>query len=186
MTEYKTTKIRIFVSNLGAYNNGTLTGQWTTLPVDNVKDIYKQDFENYGDVDGYGEEYFITDYEAPFPIDEYEDVEWLNKLAKCLDDDGIEDVKDIYDNLKCKEFMPDEPVPLNDDVINAMLEDYTPAQTISAVYGSDRFNWSDDLVRWDGLGHLETLSNSDWAEEINDHSEELINEYVNENSEWLN
>ena len=29
-------EIKVFVSNLAKYNDGELTGQWTTLPVDNV------------------------------------------------------------------------------------------------------------------------------------------------------
>lgn len=56
------TTIRVYVSNLGAYNSGVLTGEWTTLPVKDVKSIYDNDHQKYGTVSGYGEEYFISDY----------------------------------------------------------------------------------------------------------------------------
>lgn len=41
--------IKVFVSSLGAYNEGALTGQWTELPVDDVqKDILASDFQLEG------------------------------------------------------------------------------------------------------------------------------------------
>lgn len=75
--------IRIYVTNLGAYNRGTLKGEWLDLPMDEeelkeaIKDILSSPYND--------EEYFITDYEGPFEIGEFEDIYALNELAEELD-----------------------------------------------------------------------------------------------------
>jgi antirestriction protein len=82
-------KVKIFLTNLGKYNEGELVGEWIDLPVD---DDFEQAFKDIGisdepDEDGnYYEEYFITDYEAPFSIDEYENIFELNEKAERLEE----------------------------------------------------------------------------------------------------
>ena len=71
------TEIKIFLTNLGKYNEGELVGEWVTLPVDDFKPI----LDKIGINDQY-EEYFITDYEAPFEIGEYDDIKELNEIAE--------------------------------------------------------------------------------------------------------
>lgn len=68
--------IRIYLTNLAKYNQGKLVGKWLDLPLDeeNLRD------ELY-DILGDDKEYFITDYEASFKIDEYKNVFELNYLA---------------------------------------------------------------------------------------------------------
>lgn len=90
--------IRIYITNLGKYNEGELVGEWVTLPVD---DNFKSVLERIGisdkpDKNGIVyEEYFITDYEAPFEIGEYDNIYELNELAEKLDD---------FDSLEKKVF----------------------------------------------------------------------------------
>ncbi len=79
--------INIYITNLHEYNNGYLVGKWVELP---SKDIQKE-LESIGigrpGSDGYTcEEYFITDYEAPFEIDEYENIYKLNDIAQAIED----------------------------------------------------------------------------------------------------
>ncbi len=79
--------INIYITNLHEYNNGYLVGKWVKLP---SKDIQKE-LESIGigrpGSDGYiCEEYFITDYEAPFEIDEYENIYKLNDIAQAIED----------------------------------------------------------------------------------------------------
>ena len=57
--------MRIYIANLGKYNEGELVGAWFTPPVD-----YDEMAERIGLNDEY-EEYAIHDYELPFEIDEY-------------------------------------------------------------------------------------------------------------------
>ena len=86
-------EIKVFVSNLAKYNDGELTGQWTTLPVDNVNtDILDKLDLGGNSKDGYRDEWFISDYEAPFKIDEYDDLYDLNTLAESLEDNDLDTI----------------------------------------------------------------------------------------------
>ena len=57
--------MRIYIANLGKYNEGELVGAWFTPPVD-----FEEVKERISLNDEY-EEYAIHDYELPFEIDEY-------------------------------------------------------------------------------------------------------------------
>lgn len=80
-------ELKIFLTNLGKYNEGSLVGDWFTLPVD-IDEALEQ--IGVGEDTEY-EEYFITDYEAPFKIGEHASIDHLNYLAEKLEDSDIED-----------------------------------------------------------------------------------------------
>ena len=75
------TSIRVYLTNLGAYNSGKLIGQWLNLPM-SEEDLEKAVKEVLGN----NEEYFITDYEAPFTIGEYDNLTELNEFAEEFED----------------------------------------------------------------------------------------------------
>lgn len=85
--------MRIYLTNLGKYNEGELVGEWVDLPIEkeNLQEVFKRigiDGKQY-------EEYFITDYECDFyEIREYESISILNEIAEKLDnlDDEQEQV----------------------------------------------------------------------------------------------
>jgi hypothetical protein len=81
LNEEKDNKIKIFLSNLGKYNEGELDGTWITLPVDDFKPY----LDKIGINDQY-EEFFISDFDAPFEIGEYDNIEELNQLARDIAD----------------------------------------------------------------------------------------------------
>lgn len=68
--------IKIYMTNLAKYNEGQLIGQWIDLPIDS-DDLEEQINEILGD----DEEYFISDYEAPFKISEYSNPFQINEQA---------------------------------------------------------------------------------------------------------
>lgn len=68
-------EMRIYIANLGKYNEGELVGAWFTPPVD-----FEEVKERIGLNDEY-EEYAIHDYELPFEIDEYTP---LKKSTACV------------------------------------------------------------------------------------------------------
>ena len=72
-------EMRIYIANLGKYNEGELVGAWFTPPVD-----FEEVKERIGLNDEY-EEYAIHDYELPFEIDEYTPIEEVNRLYECGD-----------------------------------------------------------------------------------------------------
>lgn len=81
LNEAKSNEVNIFLTNLGKYNEGELVGEWVKLPVDDFQPI----LDRIGINDEY-EEWFITDYEAPFEINEYDNIEELNDIAREIQD----------------------------------------------------------------------------------------------------
>ena len=88
-------RIKIFLTNLGKYNEGCLMGEWVKLPVPNDK--LEAVLRRIGINERY-EEYFITDYESLFPnlyISEYASINELNEFAE-----RVEELADYdYDKL---------------------------------------------------------------------------------------
>ena len=80
-----TRDFRVFITNLGKYNEGELVGKWLDLPCDDIE----SELASIGVADdSQYEEYFITDYENDwdYPVDEYEDLWQLNELAEKIAD----------------------------------------------------------------------------------------------------
>lgn len=78
--------LRIYLTNLGKYNEGVLIGEWVDLPVS--EEELEKVFKRIGINDEY-EEYFITDYESDIDgvkVGEYENIDDLNELAEALED----------------------------------------------------------------------------------------------------
>lgn len=76
--------IKIYLTNLGKYNEGYLIGEWIELPIDDEE--LAQVKQRIGINQRY-EEWFITDYETEIPIkiNEYDSVKELNDLAHRLE-----------------------------------------------------------------------------------------------------
>lgn len=81
----KNMTMKIYLTNLGKYNEGELLGEWVKLPV--TEEELEAVFERIGINEEY-EEYFITDYETDvdgLKIGEYDNLEELNELAETLE-----------------------------------------------------------------------------------------------------
>ena len=81
---------KIFLTDLQAYNEGHLVGKWLTLPLSDMdwtmvlSEVLTEGEHISGSEDH--EEWFITDYEAEFTIDEYSDIDTLNEMAAAFND----------------------------------------------------------------------------------------------------
>ena len=83
--------VDVFITDLYAYNNGFLVGEWVSLPLDSAKLTYKiREILAEGQLqcksNQHHTEWFITDYEwtdatSMFTVDEYADVFALNDLV---------------------------------------------------------------------------------------------------------
>lgn len=74
-------KTSVFITNLEAYNNGRLVGEWVELPFTD---------EQWGEIYqaiGEPEEMFITDCETDFSIGEFESIFELNEFVKTIGED---------------------------------------------------------------------------------------------------
>ena len=112
--------MKIYIKNLGKYNEGELLGEWVELPIST--DEFNNVLERIGINDKY-KEYFISDYETDFDyeIGEYDSISELNDLAYQLED--IEDGK---------------------EVIKAMLESgYDMEESIEKFKNNDFMIWYD-------------------------------------------
>ena len=169
--------VNVYVSNLGAYNAGQLTGEWVKLPVKNISDIYKRDREKFGGVLEYGDEYFISDYEAPFKIGEYQSLKALNEVVKALAENNIKNLDDPYwyvvnncnpDELECERLINWN----TDDDLNEQLAGYTPTQIIGDCLGN--INWTDEYLYWDGQGFINSMSELHFKEMIKKNATHLL------------
>ncbi len=89
--------MKIYITDLEAYNNGHLVGEWFELPMN--KDLLAEAIENVLQ-DGkrvckdshFHEEVFITDYESCLNIGEYDNIFRLNELAEKLESYSEDDM----------------------------------------------------------------------------------------------
>lgn len=86
--------MRIYLTNLGKYNEGYLVGKWIELPMD------QEDLDEAKKEIGINEQYeewFITDWdESPIEIDEYDDIDTLNEIAEAFEEMD-ETEKEVYE-----------------------------------------------------------------------------------------
>lgn len=90
MTNIITTKtiVSVFLTDLAAYNNGILRGEWVALPT--TREELDAAFERV--TCGQDHETFVTDYESEFgvKVDEYENLYKLNEMLSEIDPDDFD------------------------------------------------------------------------------------------------
>lgn len=69
-------ELRVYIANLGKYNEGELVGAWFVPPID------FEDMEERIGLNGEYEEYAIHDHELPFEISEYTPISEINRLCE--------------------------------------------------------------------------------------------------------
>lgn len=97
---------RVFITNLGKYNEGELVGKWLDLPCEDIEsELASIGVSDEPDENGnyYYEEYFITDFENDYnyKVGEYDSLDNLNEIAEeleNLDDYDREVVKAFIEN----------------------------------------------------------------------------------------
>ena len=80
---------RVFITNLGKYNEGELIGKWLDLPCEDIEsELASIGVSDEPDENGnYYEEYFITDFENDYnyKVGEYDSLDNLNEIAEELE-----------------------------------------------------------------------------------------------------
>lgn len=108
--------IRIFLTNLGKYNEGHLVGEWLDLPA--TEEQIEEVKERIGINEEY-EEWFITDYETDIEgleIREYSDIDELNELAETLEDMDDND-REVVEVMLSEGFTLEDAIDKKDDCI---------------------------------------------------------------------
>lgn len=106
--------IRIYLTNLGKYNEGHLIGEWVDLPIS--EEELQKVLDRIGINEEY-EEYFITDYETDLEgieIGEYSNLEDLNEMAETLESLD-NDEKEVVDAIMSEGYSLDEALEKKDD-----------------------------------------------------------------------
>lgn len=171
--------IKVFVSNLAKYNDGELTGQWTTLPVDDVnKDILDKLELGGNSHDGYNHDWFISDYEAPFKINEYDDLYNLNELAEALESyDTIEDIYNVIDDKEAI-YLPELFDDL-DDLIETLGVD--PVEAARATFFGKIQNWNDDYFYINEVGNFESMNEYQFQKMLENSANNIVEQFALEN-----
>lgn len=127
--------LRVYITDLAAYNAGFLIGKWVSLP------MYREDLENElleilkegAEIckDSEHEEYFITDFEFEsdyklFEVHEYSNLEEINYKCEQLEDFSEDDLKRVSYLMEHVGFDFEDALSSYEDVIvyeNMTLEE---------------------------------------------------------------
>ncbi|HBE9445502.1 antirestriction protein [Clostridioides difficile] len=87
-------EMRVYIANLGKYNEGELVGNWFTPPIDwdNLKERIGLNSEY--------EEYAIHDWELPFEISEYTSIDEINRLCSMAEELASTDIGEAISDIK--------------------------------------------------------------------------------------
>jgi len=181
---------RIYLTNLGKYNEGELVGEWVDLPVD--EDELQEVFKRIGISDkpdpetgSIYEEYFITDYESDIPgltVDEYDSLSHLNEMAEAiadLDDYDLEVFKnaveagffdaDNIENFDPSRFILYSGVYTPQDLGYALVEQYGDVEDVPSELLEECFDYEgfgrDCRLEWDPANWLDGYSEEELEEE---------------------
>lgn len=152
------TNTRVYVGNLGIYNDGYLVGGWLDLPVsENELDKFLKDIVK---IDEYYEEYFISDFESDFSIesDMYENLYELNKFIE-----KIENLNEFDYDFLCAYLssgLCDDSFSLCD--VLELMEKQTDCFLYSSIHGYDDYgryafdfdtpSWLENYIDFEQLG----------------------------------
>ena len=137
--------MRIYITDLEAYNNGHLVGSWYQLPMnedllaESIEDVLREGRDTCGD-SHFHEEYFITDYECDYmSIDEYSNIDKLNEVAEAMEDineDGVKAINFLIENNFVKDIF--EAIESYEDSVR-IYED-SSMEDIAYEYVNDCYN----------------------------------------------
>lgn len=188
------TNIKIALTNLGKYNEGELVYTWLELPA--TTDEIGEAFEEIGVAPNTEyEEHFISDYEAPFEIEEYANLAKLNEVAEVLEGldipeaifDGSYDGGDVINFAKelCNENIVSNADELVQDIVHTVELDEMVAQQVQySGWGWIRVKnflagidyTRDEYYYINGYGNAENLSRERLESIVSDLMNELKHE----------
>ncbi|HFI0464387.1 TPA: antirestriction protein ArdA [Streptococcus suis] len=162
-------KTRVYITNLGKYNEGELVGKWIDLPIS--QEELQEVFNEIGINDQY-EEYFITDYEAAFDIGLYDSIEKLNRKAEVLKD--FDSLHDILQYVNSESGALDHlTVYENDEEFFETFFSSDPFAAVKASYFGE-YRVADEYVGFNGYGNLVSYSDYSYEKMLDDYSSEII------------
>ncbi|MFQ9975074.1 MAG: antirestriction protein ArdA [Butyricicoccus sp.] len=158
-------EMRVYIANLGKYNEGELVGAWFEPPID-MDEVR----ERIGLNDQY-EEYAIHDFELPFEIEEYTPIEEINRLCEMVEDlpdyirdnmgsllsyySGVADFASTRTILSCGVVVTQQPMWRSRVLDEGLISDETLRRYFDSVqYGRDLSMEGDFVGTKDGVFEL--------------------------------
>lgn len=108
--------LKIFLTNLGKYNEGHLIGEWVSLPINNDK---LEEVKKRIGINKNYKEIFITDYECDMDgvkVNEFDNIEELNEMAETLEELDETD-EEIIRAIISMGYSINEAIDKKDDVM---------------------------------------------------------------------
>lgn len=95
----------------------------------------------------------------------------------------FEELKEIVDEVNAWDGALENfaVYDFDDDFINEHFS--SPAEAVRACFFGNIKNWLDDYIRFNGYGNLESLTEQEYKDELQQYSQEIIkvaNEYLDE------
>lgn len=90
--------MRVYIANLGKYNEGELVGDWFTPPID------WDDLKERIGLNSEYEEYAIHDWELPFEISKYTSIEEINRLCSMAEELASTDIGEAINDIQTAFF----------------------------------------------------------------------------------
>lgn len=185
-----TTEARIFLTDYASYNNGTQFefGHWVELDqfsdAEELQEYIKNHFEEADEkspLESPREETMITDFEG-FPEEFYSEsgCDW-EKIFKYieLDYENLSDSEKIsLWNEYCSENCSDDEIFNFDDEFFEMFFNDRAEEAARAVFFGNIQNWGDEYIKFNGYGNLESLSE---YQAVNEIDESILIDWLLEN-----
>jgi hypothetical protein len=169
------TMLNVYITDLSAYNNGHLIGEWISLPMDEdeLSNKIKEILETGSKACGYGEiheEYFISDYEFEtdfnlLEVSEYSNPYKLNSELENFEDKNENELKQISFMVEYLNYDLEYALDNYEDVI--VYENMTLKDVVE--------EYLDQTIDFESLPQI-IASNIDYDSIINDF--EISGEYT--------
>ena len=164
--------LKVFLSDLGKYNEGELTGDWYALDTQEGRDDFSSELKEI-QTEGSGE-FFISDYDSEYLIvSEHPNIDTLLEVGEIFENNFstledtfssvssmIAEVSENNDELAHLEYAPM-------DFLNEELENYEPKQILNKMHFGE-FNPTHDFYKFDAYMNLESISDWEYASKIED------------------
>jgi antirestriction protein len=131
--------MKIFITDLEAYNNGHLVGNWYTLPMtnDELAEAIENELHNGRNLckhTHHHEEYFISDYECSYmKIEEYSDIHKLNEIAQQIESWNDNDILK-FEILLSEGYAQDKIIEDGLDSYEVDIYDFRSAKRLTSAY----------------------------------------------------
>lgn len=169
--------LNVFLSDLGKYTEGELTGDWYALDTYEGREDFLSALKEI-QTEGSGE-FFISDYESDFiSVSEHPNINTLIEVGEIFEDSPLtledmisEVVLEHDDELAHLLYTPME-------LLNDELEHLEPIEILNKMHFGE-FNPTHDYFKFDGYMNLESISEWEYEKILEDEAMFITEAWLN-------